>query len=51
MPIARCGYAQYAVVKETFEMIIPTNEDGEGGEEMLSGLEGSIKDNRAMQGK
>lgn len=50
-PIARCGYAQYAVIRETFEMIIPTNEDGEGAKEMLSGLEGSIKDNRAMQSK
>lgn len=49
MPIARCGYAQYAVVRETFEMIIPASEDGSGAKEMLSGLEGSIKDNRAMQ--
>ena len=49
LPIARCGYAQYAVVRETFEMIIPTSEDGEGAKEMLSGLEGSVKDNRAMQ--
>ena len=48
-PIARCGYAEYAVINETFEMIIPTNDDGEGAKEMLSGLEGSIRDNRAMQ--
>jgi flavin reductase (DIM6/NTAB) family NADH-FMN oxidoreductase RutF len=50
-PIARCGYNQYAVVNETFEMSIPINEDGEGGKEMMSGLEGSMKDNKAMQGK
>jgi flavin reductase (DIM6/NTAB) family NADH-FMN oxidoreductase RutF len=50
-PIARLGYNKYTVVKETFEMNIPVNEDGEGGKEMMSGLEGSIKDNRAMQGK
>ena len=23
MPIARCGYWQYAVIRETFEMMIP----------------------------
>lgn len=50
-PIARLGYNQYAVVREAFEMSIPINEDGEGGKEMMSGLEGSAKDNRAMQGK
>ena len=50
-PIARLGYAQYAVVEEAFEMIIPTNMDGEGGKEMLGGLEGSIAANRAMQNK
>ena len=42
MPIARCGYYQYAVVKETFEMIIPGMD-----ENLLSGLEGSSKANRA----
>ncbi|KAI9825993.1 MAG: hypothetical protein M1819_007448 [Sarea resinae] len=47
-PIARCGYHEYAVVRETFEMIIPSI--GPGGKEMLSGLEGSAKDNRAMMG-
>ena len=37
-PIARCGYYEYAVVKETFEMIVP------GGQKaMLAGLEGSTK--------
>lgn len=41
MPIARCGYYQYAVVRETFEMIIP------GANELtLSGLEGSARKNR-----
>lgn len=38
MPIARCGYYQYAVIKETFEMVIP------GDSEMLRiGLEGNSK--------
>jgi len=37
-PIARCGYYQYAVIKETFDMVIP------GGNELTaSGLEGSRK--------
>lgn len=37
-PIARCGYYQYAVIKETFDMVIP------GGNEMtVAGLEGSRK--------
>ena len=50
-PIARLGYAQYAVIEEAFEMIIPTSADGEGAKEMLSGLEGSIAANRAMHTK
>lgn len=38
MPIARCGYYQYAVIKETFEMVIP------GDSELLRiGLEGNSK--------
>lgn len=38
MPIARCGYYQYAVIKETFEMMIP------GDSELLRiGLEGNSK--------
>ena len=36
MPIARCGYFEYAVVKETFEMIVPRMD-----ESMSAGLEGS----------
>ena len=37
-PIARCGYYQYAVINETFDMVIP------GGNEMtVAGLEGSRK--------
>ncbi|KAK3329136.1 hypothetical protein B0H66DRAFT_467076 [Apodospora peruviana] len=36
LPIARCGYYEYTVLRETFEMIIP------GTDEMiLAGLEGS----------
>jgi len=38
MPIARCGYYQYAVIKETFDMVIPGN-----NEMTASGLEGSRK--------
>lgn len=43
MPIARCGYYEYAVVRETFEMRIPG-----GNEAILAGLEGSAKFNRGM---
>jgi flavin reductase (DIM6/NTAB) family NADH-FMN oxidoreductase RutF len=42
-PIARCGYYEYAVVRETFEMRIPG-----GNEAILGGLEGSAKKNRAI---
>lgn len=45
-PIARCGYYQYAVIRDTFEMIIPSS--GEWSEEILGGLEGSSKKNRAL---
>jgi len=38
MPIARCGYYQYAVIKETFAMVIPGN-----NEITAAGLEGSRK--------
>ncbi|KAM7197754.1 hypothetical protein V8F20_006427 [Naviculisporaceae sp. PSN 640] len=38
MPIARLGYYQYTVVKETFDMIIPGMD-----EMMLAGLEGNKK--------
>ena len=40
VPIARLGYYEYAVIRDTFEMIIP------GGETMRAGLEGSAKFNR-----
>lgn len=43
VPIARCGYYEYAVVRETFEMRIPGAD-----EKMLGGLEGSVKINREM---
>ncbi|KAF2218596.1 hypothetical protein BDZ85DRAFT_80013 [Elsinoe ampelina] len=40
-PIARCGYYQYCMIDQTFEMIVPgTNKM------LLSGLEGSAKKNR-----
>ncbi|KAJ5909213.1 hypothetical protein N7495_001895 [Penicillium taxi] len=42
-PIARCGYYQYTVVENTFDMIIPgMNED------LLKGLEGNAKHNQEM---
>lgn len=42
-PIARCGYYQYAVVRETFDMVIPgLNED------LRSGLEGNAKRNQQL---
>ncbi|KAH5402455.1 hypothetical protein HBI32_170960 [Parastagonospora nodorum] len=43
-PIARCGYYEYAVVRETFEMRIP----GEG-KAVLGGLEGSARINRELK--
>jgi flavin reductase (DIM6/NTAB) family NADH-FMN oxidoreductase RutF len=43
MPIARCGYYDYAVVRETFEMKMP----GEGVA-VLAGLEGSVRVNREL---
>lgn len=45
-PIARCGYYQYAVIRETFEMIIPSS--GMLGEEVLGGLEGNTKKHREL---
>lgn len=42
-PIARCGYFEYTVVTDTFEMIIP------GDKRILYGLEGSAKKNSEMQ--
>lgn len=47
LPIARCGYYQYTVVRETFDMVIPSS--GQLGEDILGGLEGSTKLNRAMK--
>jgi len=42
-PIARCGYYNYAVVRETFEMKPP----GDG--KMAYGLEGSVASNAKEQ--
>ncbi|KAL4732952.1 hypothetical protein BDV11DRAFT_210589 [Aspergillus similis] len=42
-PIARCGYYQYAVIRETFDMVIPGM-----SEDILKGLEGSVKGNTEM---
>jgi flavin reductase (DIM6/NTAB) family NADH-FMN oxidoreductase RutF len=41
LPIARCGYYEYTVIRETFEMIIP------GDKATLFGLEGSVKQHKA----
>lgn len=40
-PIARCGYYQYTVVRDTFEMIIPNM-----SADVLYGLEGNAARNR-----
>lgn len=45
-PIARCGYYQYAVIRDTFEMVIPSS--GDFSEDLLGGLEGSSKKNKAI---
>ena len=44
LPIARCGYFEYAVIRgdAVFEMVVP------GGKEMLVGLEGSVKGQKTM---
>ncbi|BCS30474.1 flavin reductase family protein [Aspergillus puulaauensis] len=40
-PIARCGYYQYTVVRETFDMVIPGM-----SEDVLYGLEGNARRNK-----
>ncbi|KAI5205023.1 hypothetical protein E4T39_03136 [Aureobasidium subglaciale] len=45
-PIARLGYYEYAVVRETFEMKIPGTNKA-----LLDGLEGSSKANRRLEVK
>ncbi|RAK98750.1 flavin reductase family protein [Aspergillus ibericus CBS 121593] len=40
-PIARCGYYQYTVVRDTFEMVIPNM-----SQDVLYGLEGNAAKNR-----
>ncbi|TLD35576.1 Vacuolar aminopeptidase 1 [Venturia nashicola] len=42
-PIARCGYYEYTVVRETFEMVIPGMDEAN-----LAGLEGSTKRHAAV---
>lgn len=42
-PIARCGYYEYAVVRNTFEMRIPGEDKA-----ILAGLEGSAKKNEML---
>lgn len=48
-PIARCGYSQYAVIEDTFDMIIPTSGNADADMAMNSGLEGSVKDMIELQ--
>lgn len=43
-PIARLGYYEYAVVRDTFEMRIPGTNKA-----LLDGLEGSAKANRGLK--
>lgn len=43
MPIARCGYYEYAVIKDVFEMKVPGL-----SEAMMAGLEGNSKKNQAI---
>ncbi|KAH0264182.1 hypothetical protein KCU91_g12231, partial [Aureobasidium melanogenum] len=43
-PIARLGYYEYAVVRDTFEMRIPGTNKA-----LLDGLEGSAKANRGLE--
>ncbi|KAJ5086255.1 hypothetical protein NUU61_007562 [Penicillium alfredii] len=45
-PIARCGYYQYTVVKDTFDMVIPGM-----SEDTLYGLEGNARRNREAQSR
>jgi flavin reductase (DIM6/NTAB) family NADH-FMN oxidoreductase RutF len=45
-PIARLGYYDYAVIRETFEMKIPGTNKA-----LLDGLEGSSRANRELEGK
>jgi flavin reductase (DIM6/NTAB) family NADH-FMN oxidoreductase RutF len=44
-PIARCGYYEYTVVREVFEMRIPSEDKA-----IMAGLEGSAKANRNLGG-
>jgi hypothetical protein len=43
VPIARCGYYEYAIIKDVFEMRVPGL-----CEDMLAGLEGNSKKNQAI---
>lgn len=45
-PIARCGYYEYTVVRDTFEMVIPGMDEA-----TLAGLEGSTKRHAAVTTK
>ncbi|OQU93998.1 Flavin reductase like domain-containing protein [Cladophialophora immunda] len=44
LPIARCGYYDYAVVRETFEMIIPGTTEA-----IRYGMEGNVRKHKAAR--
>lgn len=43
MPIARCGYYEYAVIRDVFEMKVPGL-----SEDVMAGLEGNSKKMRGV---
>ncbi|KAJ5632086.1 FMN-binding split barrel-like protein [Penicillium lividum] len=45
-PLARCGYYQYTVIRETFDVVIPGM-----SEDVLYGLEGSAKRNKEAESR
>lgn len=46
VPIARCGYYEYAVIRDVFEMTVPGL-----SEDVMAGLEGSSKKNKIILGR
>jgi hypothetical protein len=42
-PIARCGYYQYTVIREVFDMIIPGEDDA-----LRFGMEGNVRKHKAF---
>ncbi|KAJ5003480.1 hypothetical protein K4K48_011853 [Colletotrichum sp. SAR 10_66] len=49
-PIARCGYFQYAVIRDTFDMVIPGMDDAtHAGLEGNSGIHKEIREGKLGQ--